>query len=109
MQTEHELKKRIMRRVYGVYVLRRVTNPVLRAGVLAVVLFALSRIISIQDVFANALSTNGLNGFVNFVYSAVTTTETQVLLLASISIALALWFIADQTATLVRNQREQAY
>jgi len=96
MKTEQELRKKIMRRVYGVYVLRQVTSPFLRAAVFGIALIALFQFVSVKNVLANALQTSGFSGLTNFLYSAVISTEPSVLVLVSLAVALALWFAVDQ-------------
>lgn len=96
MKTDHEIRKNVMRRVYMMYWLRQVTSPALRLGVLGGALLVLAQVVSIKDVVANAFGTSGFSGLTTFLYSAVTTTESSVLILTMLATALVLWFIADQ-------------
>src|SRR6185295_825181 len=63
MQTELELRKKIMRRVYGVYVMRQVMKPSSRFAILTLTLLAIASSVSMPNVIANALHTNDLFTF----------------------------------------------
>ena len=99
MKTDHEIREKVMRRVYTIHFMRQATSPALRLGVLGGALLVLAQVVSVKDVVANAVGTGGLSGFTSFLYSAFTTTEISVLVLTILATALVLWFIVDQ----VRN------
>lgn len=108
MHTDHELRGKIMRRIWAVYVLRKVTSPVLRLGLLGGALLILGQVISVKDVFENAIHTSGLSGFARFLYSAFATTEGSVLALTLLAMALAVWFIADQVRNVAGSYNTQS-
>lgn len=100
MVSEQELRKKIMRRVYGVYLFRQVTSVQARIAAFAVLLFALASSVSLPDVIANALHAEGLVGIMRFVVVALTDTTTPVQLSVLGASLLVLWTLAD----LIRRQ-----
>lgn len=100
MHTDHEIRKKIMRRVYLTYFVRHATSPALRAGLLGGSLFILTQVVSVKDIFLNALGTSGFDGLTRFLYSAFVSTEVPVLAITLLATALVLWFIVDQVLAL---------
>lgn len=104
MVSEQELRKKIMRRVYGVYWLRQVTSVQARIGAFAVLLFALASSVSLPDVVANALHAQGLSGIMHFVVVALTDTTTPVQLSVLGVSLIVLWSFADIVRRQTQNQ-----
>lgn len=71
MVSEQELTKKIMRRVYGVYLFRQLTSPAVRTGVLLLAGIIVVSSVSISHVVSNALNIGSISGFVNFFFVAV--------------------------------------
>ncbi len=95
MQTEQELRSKIMRRVYGVYVLRQLTSPMARFIALAVLFFAVASSVSLPHVFANALHVSSIPGFVNFWAVALASTTLVVQLCSVLVVAVIVWTLRD--------------
>lgn len=110
MKTELQLRDTIMRRVWGIYVLRQMTSPVLRLGVMGVVAFALVSSVSMKHIVANALATSGLSGLARFSLYAVLDTTLFVQVLLLLAFALLMWFIVDtvRTAIFTRSMQTSA-
>jgi hypothetical protein len=91
MRTNEEMKSRIMRRVWGVYVVRKLTQPAIRLGVFISACIILAGSVSVPDVFANAFHVTTLEGLVSFTLAAFTSTSTlvQVAVIAGTIVALS--------------------
>lgn len=89
------LKKRILRRVYVVYVLRRLFSPALvKVYILAALVWQASQRVSIGDVIANA---PGFNIAQWYTFSTWAFLHTEVLIQASVvaGAALVFWLLWD--------------
>lgn len=104
MMSDQELKNTIMRRVWGMYLLRQLTSPAMRLGVFAVALFALVSSVSFTHVFKNVLNVSSFPGFVNFWLVAVAHTTAIVQIFGTIALALMLWTVRDIFVRTSQNQ-----
>jgi hypothetical protein len=95
------LKTRIMNRVYAIYALRQLSQPAVKVGALAALLFALRELTFVSKVVENASLKHDALGFVNYMFYAFTNTEFVVQLVVVAVLALAL-FMAKDTLTLIR-------
>lgn len=96
MQSETEIKKKVMRRVYGIYTLRTLAKPEVRLLTLGVVTLVLTFSVSVKNVFSNALaafSTPG--GFLQYVLNALVSTEVSIKILAILFIVLIVFAVRD--------------
>ncbi len=84
-----------MRRVYGVYVMRQLTSPMVRFVALATAFFAIASSVSLPHVVENALNISSVPGFLNFWVVAVANTTLAVQIFVIIAFALALWTVRD--------------
>lgn len=95
MKTEPQLRAYVMRRVYLMYYGRAISRPLPRLALLVGLALVFVGSVSVVNVVANALSTDGLYGFANFVIDAFVTT-TPLVQLVSVGIAAMLaWFVVD--------------
>ena len=89
------LDKKIMRRVYAIWIARLSARPVLKAVVVAVFLWRSSAYTSFGNVFANAQSANGFGGSYEFFSSAFASTELINQILLTGAVIFGAWFIYD--------------
>jgi len=90
------LNKRIMRRVYMIYMLRTLINPItLKSFVLFGAAFAMASLISVTNVLENMPSIADISVFFSFTFSAFTGTEVLVQLLVVAVAAVGLWLVRD--------------
>ncbi len=101
---EDELRRRIMRRVWGIYVMRRLTGVQARVVILAVAAFAVLSSVSVSHVIKNALQVQGLPAFLNFSISAVERTSLLVQLCLILGMLIVVWTARD----LFRGSQETA-
>ena len=96
-----------MRRVWAVYVMRRAASPVVRVGVLAASILAITASVSITNVVENLFATRGVVGVVNFSLSAITRTSFAVQVSSALVAVIILWFVTDtvRTAVFMRQMR----
>lgn len=95
MHTEQELRKKIMRRVYGIYIVRQLTSPLMRFAVLATVFFAIASSVSLPHVFQNALTVSSIPGFVTFWTVALVSTTVAVKVFTLVAFAVVAWTLWD--------------
>ncbi|TAJ14598.1 hypothetical protein EPO56_02005 [Patescibacteria group bacterium] len=95
MASEQELRKRIMRSVYVMYVARQLTSMPVRIAAVLVFLFALISSVSLPNVIENALQVNGLLGLVRFSVVAFLSTTVTVQLTAIASTFIVGWSMVD--------------
>lgn len=84
-----------MRRVYGLYIVRQLTSPMVRFAVLATVFFALASSVSLPHVIQNALNVQDISGFINFAVVAIVGTTFVVQLCVLIAVLLTAWIGID--------------
>ncbi len=90
------LTKKIMRRVYVVWLLRQLLHPVgLRIIALVGIFWGLQSYISFRSVITNLSSTGNLLGGYSFWQSAFTHTELSVQILTLAAAAVLLWLVWD--------------
>ena len=96
-----------MRRVWAVYVMRRAASPMVRVGVLAASILAITASVSITNVVENLFATRGVVGVVNFSLSAITRTSFAVQVSSALVAVIILWFVTDtvRTAVFMRQMR----
>jgi hypothetical protein len=104
MKSEQELRRKIMRRVWGMYALRQLTSPRVRLALFGVALFVLLSSVSFTHVFQNILNTNSLPGFVNFWLVAVAHTSAIVQIFGTLALMLMLWTLRDIFSRSNQNQ-----
>ena len=108
MKTETELRSKIMRRVYGVYIMRQLSSPAIRIFALGVVALALKSLISLTSVFQNMSHTSGVSGFLYYAYSAFIGTHLPVQLAVLAGIFIVLITLKD-LATALRFNKSSSY
>lgn len=102
MEREQLLKKRIMRRVYFTYAVRRILNPLTVKAVLGVVLFGVAAsFISIRNVIMNMPDPLDVGGMYSFAVFAFRNTETTVQLLTLLGLIAVFLSVRD----MLRNLR----
>lgn len=88
MKTDSQITKNIMRRVYGVYVLRQLSHPAVRIGALLALTLALRELIWVSSVVENISKKSDIVEFLNYGFSAFIGTEfiVQLVVLAGVFI-----------------------
>lgn len=97
MKTQQEIRDKIMRRVWGVYVVRQLTGLQARIFAFAVIVFGIASSVSISHVFSNALHV-GLPGIGKFLAVAMLSTSFIVQLFVIAGIFLMIWTVRDLVA-----------
>lgn len=75
MKTDSQLIKSIMRRVYGVYVVRQLSRPAVRFGALLALALALRELTWVSSVLENISKKTDVVEFVSYGFSAFIGTE----------------------------------
>mgnify|MGYP001565821644 CR=1 FL=1 len=70
MKTHEEMKNTIMRRVWAIYLFRKVASPAVRAGILAASIIILIGQVSVPNVVQNAYNVSDVMGLMTFMLSA---------------------------------------
>jgi hypothetical protein len=86
-----------MRRVWGVYIVRKLTAPAVRVGVFLATCFILAGSVSVPDVFQNAFHVTTVQGLLTFTFSAFAYTSTIVQVSVIATMIVAIVSIADVT------------
>lgn len=97
MISEQELTKKIMRRVYGVYLFRQLTSPAVRTGIFLVSCIVFVSSVSLTHIVSNVLNVQGLSGLVNFFMVAAMNTTLSVQIACLAVGLLVLWAVVDIT------------
>jgi len=99
-----KLQKKTMRRVYAVYVLKNILNP-LAVKVYALAVFAVwaSIYVSAGNVFANAKNISGFSGAFDFSLSAITQTEFVVQAIVLAVVILVAFLIRDIAKNIIQT------
>lgn len=94
---EDAVREKIMKRVYRVHAMKRVTNPALRFGVFAALLFILFNTVSVPTVFLHAVvvGEDVLGAFAFLLRAALKTEPTVQVLLISL-FTLCAWSVVDE-------------
>ena len=92
MKTELQMRKSIMRRVYGVYFVRQFSRPVARLAAFFAVCTVVTSSVSMPNVIKNALSSSDL---IRFSVAAVSHTSSVVQLGILAAGLLVIWTLAD--------------
>lgn len=100
MKTDENLRSRIMRRVYLIYVIRQIGQPVIRASIFAVTLLAPLSFVSLPHVIENVGSVSTVAGVIAFFVSAFLKTELFVQFTLSLAGLVAVWSVVDITKRL---------
>ena len=88
------LKKRIMRRAYAIFILRKVFHPTwVKVYIMVAVFWQLSQSVSVFNVFKNA--PGSLGGSLSFLMNAFVHTEIAVQLIVAAGAAIILWLVWD--------------
>jgi len=91
-----KLTGRIMRRVYSVWVLKRLFSPVaVRVYILAALLWQSTQYVSLKYVFANAPGFESFGANYEFFMYAFSHTERVVPILLTGALAVGVWFAKD--------------
>jgi len=94
MKSNLEFKRGVMTRVYAIYALRRLTEPlVFKAALFAAFLIALLSTVSIYHIFANMLSSGG--NVMYFFTSAFSNSEQAVKLIVVLEFIVLLTLLKD--------------
>ena len=96
MPTDNQLTQSIMRRVYAIYILRRLLSPpAIKLYILAIFAGSLVRQVSLDNILANAGQTSGLFGFLNFWLTALAHTETLIQLAIALIVIILCFLLRD--------------
>lgn len=98
------LKKKIMRRVYTIYLLKKIINPfAFKVYALAISVTGVVSLVSVTDILAN-IPNLGSSSIFNFSYNAFVNTEITVQALVISLTMFMLWLIADGVRNILNNQ-----
>jgi hypothetical protein len=92
MKTEQQMRKAIMRRVYGVYLMRQLGRPITRVTAFFAICLAITSSVSMPNVIANALHSSD---FASFVFTALANTKSAVQLGILLAGLLVVWTFVD--------------
>ncbi|XKT74558.1 MAG: hypothetical protein ACJKTH_00480 [Patescibacteria group bacterium UBA2163] len=94
--SNNHIKRKVMMRVYGVYMLRQVTRLEVRVAALMVLIGAVLFSVSLSDIFANAISTmTSFDRFFSYAADALLSTEVAVQLAMLAVAVITLWLMRD--------------
>jgi len=94
--TNNKLKKRIMRRIYVLFVLRKLINAkAMKAYTVTGFIYGVLSLVSIGNIVANMPQISDLSGLLTFVLYALTHTEFVVQILIFGTLAVSLWLVKD--------------
>lgn len=94
--TDTAFRKKLMRRIYGVYFARALMKPRSHFLGSAAVLVALAAFVSIKDIFQNALAAAATpGGFLHYALDAFMSTDAVVLILTIIAAAFVFFAARD--------------
>ena len=99
MKTNEEISKHVMRKIYTIYVMRQIGQPVMRASIFVAALLASLSFISVPQVIANVGTVSTMTGTISFFTSAFLETE----LFVQLSLALAGIVFAWSAVDIVKN------
>lgn len=92
MKTELQMRKAIMRRVYGVYFMRKLTAPGTRVVAFLAICLAVASSVSMPNVIANAFHSSDI---LNFILTALVNTKSAVQLGVLLAGLLVVWTLVD--------------
>ncbi len=94
--TSPQLQKSIMRRVYAVWFLRKVTSPLfVRVYIMLALIFQLVRSVSVTDIVSNIGNVKVFNTF-NYLMDAFVKTEPAVQVYTMLFAALGIWVMYER-------------
>lgn len=107
----YALKKRIMRKVYTVYALRKIlSKTAFKIYVAVALLFGIKVFIHVSAVIRNLPNFRNLSGLYNFLLYAVVNTEVAVQFIIFGITALVVWIMKDMVKNIfIYKIREQIY
>jgi hypothetical protein len=106
MPTYSKLNKRIMRRVYGVYLYHKLVNPIsLKAYGLAIFAVILSVSVSFSHIIANMPALTNFSAWYQFNIAALSHSDFNVKVLLASLLMLALWLLRDLISNTVIESR----
>lgn len=92
MKSDVQLKKSIMRRVYGVYAVRKLTSPTARMAAFFIICLAVASSVSMPNVIANTIHASNM---LAYVLSALAGTKVYIQLGVLAAGLIALWSATD--------------
>ena len=107
MRTNEEIRGRIMRSVYAVYIMRQVGQPIVRAVLFTAVFLSALSFVSVPHVFTNAAQVDSITGLIAFFISAFLKTEFFVQVAAFLASAVILWSVSDMLKHLSTQKQVQ--
>lgn len=104
------LKRKIMIRVYAIYILRKVINPVaFKVYIIALSAIGFVSLVSVTNIFVNITSV-GFSSIFNFSYQAFINTEITVQTLFILFAIFILWLTLDGVRSILKyTPRTQIY
>jgi len=92
----NKLSKKIMRRVYAIYLVRQLANPLaLKVYTLAAILVGITSLVSIGNIIANLPTAEGFYALYDFSRYAVLHTELAVQALLFGGVVCMMWLVLD--------------
>lgn len=93
--SDAELRTKIMRKVYVMFIMRKLTSPFARVAAFFAIILGLASSVSLPHVIQNALNAHGIPALTNFVLSAMLHTTLSVQLFLFLAAFIVLWSITD--------------
>lgn len=96
METDNKIRGRVMRRVWGVYMLRTCMRAEARVAAFTALVLGVASFVSVGDIVSNTVSaSSSFNQFTAYAMSALTTTEIGVQLSLIFALFLCALFVRD--------------
>jgi hypothetical protein len=95
MKTEKQLTDAIMRRVYGVYILRQISQPAVRIGSLLLLALALRELVWVSAIFDTIARKTDIVDFAHYAVSAFAGTEFTVQIVLILGAAIVAFSLKD--------------
>lgn len=94
--TNDKIKKRIMRRIYVLFVLRKLINArAMKVYTVTGFIYGMLSLVSVGNIVANMPQISDISGLLTFMTYALTHTEFVVQILIFGTLAVSLWLVKD--------------
>lgn len=104
------ISKRVMRRVYTVYYLRKVLNPItVKSAILAMGALGFGALVHVAAIFENLPALSDISGLYSFSYEAFANTDITVQAIVALSMAVVFWLTRDIMIRLLRRDNTPVY
>ncbi|MEK9177364.1 MAG: hypothetical protein AAB923_03645 [Patescibacteria group bacterium] len=95
MQTDQQMRSRIMARVYWIYAIRQIAQPTVRAILFLSACLAVTSLVSVQNVIANVAGMSSVSRVTDFFLSAFAQAELFVQAPLVLAALILIWSAVD--------------